>query len=156
MLLTILEFLAILLTALALIPGGAHALALPNKIRLPQERYFAAQQIYQGWALVGIVSVAALMADLGLAYALRDQPAASWLSLAGGLCLAATLVMFFVRIWPANQDTDDWASTPPNWQALRKRWEYGHLANAALTLAGLCLIIAAVLTARTPVGDLPG
>ena len=151
MLLTILEFLAVLLTALALVPGGAHALALPNKIRLPQERYFAVQQIYRGWALVGIISVAALAADLGLAYALRDQPLASQLSLAAGLCLAATLVVFFVRIWPANQDTDNWASTPPDWSTLRERWEYGHLVNAILTLVALCLVVAGVL-----VGDSAG
>jgi Zn-dependent membrane protease YugP len=156
MLLTILEFLAILLTALALAPAGAHALALPNKIRLPQERYFAVQHIYRGWAFAGIVPVAAVAADLCLAYVLRDQPTASRFSLAGGLCLVATLVVFFVRIWPANQDTDNWASTPPNWQALRKRWEYGHLANAVLSLAALCLVIAGALMARPPVGDSVG
>lgn len=156
MLLTILEFLAILLTALALVPGGAHALALPNKIRLPQERYFAVQHIYRGWAFAGIIPVAAVAADLCLAYALRDQPMASWLSLAAGLCLAATLVVYFVCIWPANQDTDNWASTPPNWPALRRRWEYGHLANAVLTLVGLWLVIAGVLVARTPIGDSAG
>lgn len=64
--------------------------------------------------------------------------------------------MFFVCIWPANQDTDNWASTPPNWPALRKRWEYGHLANAILTLVGLCLVMAGVLVARTPIGDSAG
>ena len=82
---------------------------------------------------------------------LGDQPTVSWLSLAAGLCLAATLIVFFVRIWPANQDTDNWASTPPDWSTLRKRWEYGHLVNAILTLVALCLIVAGAL-----VGDSAG
>jgi len=151
--LAIIEFLAILLTALALAPGAAHALALPNKIRLPQERYFAAQQIYRGWALLGIVSVAAMAADFYLAYRLRDLPTACWLGLAGGACLAITLIVFFVWVWPANQKTDNWVSTPPDWPALRAHWEYGHAANAAVTLVGLGLVIAAVLVARTPMAS---
>jgi hypothetical protein len=145
--LPIVQFFAVLLTALALVPGGAHALALPNKIRLPQERYFAAQQIYRGWAFTGLAPVAAVMVDVGLAYLLRDQPAAAWLSLAAGLCVAATLLVFFLRIWPANQATDDWISTSPDWPALRRRWEYGHAVNAGLILIGLGLVIASVLVA---------
>ncbi|MDR7114134.1 hypothetical protein [Caulobacter sp. BE254] len=145
LILAILQFLAILLTALALVPGGAHAMAAPNKMRLPQERYLAVQQIYRGWALAGIAPVAAMVADFSLAFSLRGAPAAFWPILAGGLCVAATLVLFFIRIWPANQATDNWVSTPPDWAALRTRWEYGHIANAALTLIGLGLVVAGVL-----------
>jgi hypothetical protein len=139
------QFLAILLTALALMPGAAHVMALPNKIRLPREPYFAAQQTYRGWQFVGIVTVAAIAADLCLAVLLRGQGAPFMLSLAGALCVAATLVVFFVWIFPANEGTDNWISTPPNWQALRTRWEYGHAAGAVLTLIGLCLVVAATL-----------
>jgi hypothetical protein len=42
------RFLAIVLTALALVPAGAHVFALPNKIGLPQEEYFVVQGIYRG------------------------------------------------------------------------------------------------------------
>ena len=49
------QFLAILLTALALVPAGAHLAELPNKIGLDQEAYFIVQNIYAGWALFGIV-----------------------------------------------------------------------------------------------------
>jgi hypothetical protein len=44
-------FAAIILTALALVPGGAHLLALPNKIGLTQADYFIVQGIYRGWAI---------------------------------------------------------------------------------------------------------
>jgi hypothetical protein len=39
------------LTALALVPAGAHLFELPNKIGLSQDRYFIVQSIYRGWAL---------------------------------------------------------------------------------------------------------
>src|SRR5437868_5227294 len=93
--LKLVQFLAILLTALALVPGGAHVLALPNKIRLPQEPYFAIQQIYRGWQFVGIVLVGAMVADFYLSWLFRGQSRPFWLSLGGGLCLTASLVVFF-------------------------------------------------------------
>ena len=153
--LKVVQFLAVLLTALALVPGGAHALALPNKIGLPQEPYFVVQQIYRGWSLLGIVLIAAAAADLYLAFLLREQRTPFLLSLAGGLCVAATLVVFFVWTLPANEATDNWVSRPPNWQALRRRWEYGHAAGAALVFTGFCLIVAATLSAGSQARGLP-
>jgi len=50
-----------MLTALALVPSGAHLAALPNKMAMAQPAYFVAQQIYAGWALFGIVPFAALV-----------------------------------------------------------------------------------------------
>jgi hypothetical protein len=55
MALRLIQFLAIMLTALALVPSGAHLAALPNKMAMAQAAYFIAQQIYAGWALFGIV-----------------------------------------------------------------------------------------------------
>ena len=55
MALRLIQFLAIILTALALVPRGAHLAALPNKMAMAQAAYFVAQQIYAGWALFGIV-----------------------------------------------------------------------------------------------------
>ena len=144
--LKVVQFLAVLLTALALVPGGAHLLALPNKIGLPQEPYFVVQQIYRGWSLLGIVLIAAVAADLYLAFLMRGLRTPFLLSLAGGLCVAATLIIFVVWTLPANEATDNWVSTPPNWHALRARWEYAHAASAVLTLIGFCLVVASTLT----------
>jgi hypothetical protein len=60
----IIQFAATIPTALALVPVGAHVLELPNKIHLAQAQYVAVQQIYRGWALLGIVLIAALLANL--------------------------------------------------------------------------------------------
>ncbi|MGA7386275.1 MAG: hypothetical protein WBW81_16725 [Methylocella sp.] len=63
--------LAIILTALALVPSEAHLFALPifalpNKIGLTQEEYFVARSLYRGWALLGIVLISALAANVAL------------------------------------------------------------------------------------------
>jgi hypothetical protein len=65
MALRLVQFLAIMLTALALVPSGAHLATLPNKMTMAQADYFAAQQIYAGWALFGIVLFGALAAKSG-------------------------------------------------------------------------------------------
>ncbi len=64
MALRLIQFLSIMLTALALVPSGAHLAALPNKMAMAQAAYFVAQQIYAGWALFGIVLFGALAANL--------------------------------------------------------------------------------------------
>jgi hypothetical protein len=59
MALKVVQFFAVILTALALVPAGAHFFELPNKIELAQDHYFIVQNIYRGWALFGIVVVPA-------------------------------------------------------------------------------------------------
>jgi len=67
------QFLALLLTALALVPTGVHLFELPNKISLSEEQYFTVQGIYRGWALFGIALFGAAIADLALVVLLRRQ-----------------------------------------------------------------------------------
>jgi hypothetical protein len=141
-------FLAIIFTALALVPGGAHLFALPNKITLAQTDYFIIQNIYRGWALLGIVLFAALAADIALAVTLRDQRTPFLLALAGAACVALTLVIFFVWTEPTNRATDNWTTIPADWAALRTQWEYSHAVNAAIMFAGLCAVTLSALTAR--------
>ena len=61
MALRLVQFLAIMLAALALLPNRAHLAALPNKMAMAQPAYFVAPQIYAGWALFGIVLFGALV-----------------------------------------------------------------------------------------------
>jgi hypothetical protein len=55
-----LQFVAVILTALGFVPGGAHLFELPNKIALSERDYLVAQSIYRGWALFGSIIVAAM------------------------------------------------------------------------------------------------
>jgi hypothetical protein len=144
----VVQFFAIILTALALVPGGAHLFALPNKIDLAQEPYFIAQGIYRGWALFGIVLFPALAANLILPVMLRHQRTPFWLAVVAFLCIAAMLVIFFTWTYPANVATDNWTAAPANWAELRTRWEYSHAVNAVITFAALCAVTLSALLAR--------
>jgi hypothetical protein len=155
MVLRTLRFLAVVSTALALVPAGAHLFELPNKIGLPRDAYFTAQGLYRGWALFGFVLFAALAANLGLAAALRRRrsPRGARLALAAGLLIALVLVVFFAWTYPASLATENWTRAPPDWEALRRRWEYSHAANAGLTFLALCLAVLSVLDANGPGND---
>jgi hypothetical protein len=144
-----LRFLALIVTAVALIPGGAHLFELPNKIGLPQDDYFVVQGIYRGWALFGAVIIPAALANLALAILLRRDRRAFWLAFAAFLLIAASLAVFFTWTFPANEATANWTVAPANWATLRLQWEYSHAANAVLTFAALCCAsLGALLPAR--------
>jgi len=144
----IVQFFAVVLTALALVPSGAHLFELPNKIGLAQDQYFIVQNIYRGWALFGFVLSGALIANLVLAVMQRGRGAAFALALSACLCIAVTLAIFFIWTYPANVATDNWTAVPPNWEALRRQWEYSHAVNALITFAGLCSVTLSVLSSR--------
>src|SRR5262249_25261152 len=141
----LIQFLAIILTALALVPSGSHLAALPNKIAMAQAAYFVAQQIYTGWALFGIVLFGALAANLAYTIVLRRLGRSFGYALAAFLLVAANLAIFFVWTFPTNQATKNWTVVPNNWNKLRIQWEYSHAVNAVVTFAALvCVVIAAL------------
>jgi hypothetical protein len=146
--LKIVQFLALLLTAFALVPAGAHLFALANKIGLSAEQYFIVQNIYRGWALFGIVLFSALLANLVLAIALRGRGRPFGFALVAFLGIALTLVIFFTWTFPANQATQNWTAVPANWEQLRRQWEYSHAANALVTLVAYGSVVLSVLTTR--------
>jgi hypothetical protein len=132
------QFAAMILTALAFVPVGAHLFELPNKIGLSEQDYFVVQSIYRGWALFGIVIFAAIGANLLVAGMLWRRRRPFGLALLAALLLAGTLLVFFEWTYPANQATNNWTLVAGNWRQLRTQWEYSHAANAVLTFAALC------------------
>jgi hypothetical protein len=103
----LLQFVAMVLTAVALVPFGAHLFALPNKIYLSESDYFVAQNIYRGWALLGVVLIGAAFANFALTILIRGQCAPFVFTLVSLLCLLATLAIFFAFTFPANQATNN-------------------------------------------------
>jgi hypothetical protein len=139
------QFLAIILTALALVPAGAHLFSLLNKIGLTAEQYIVVQGIYRGWNLFGFVLIPAILVALLLAVMQRRHVASFRLAMLAFLCMAATLAIFFLWTYPANVGTDFWTTIPPNWDTLRDQWEYAHAANAVITFVALCALTLSVL-----------
>jgi hypothetical protein len=143
-----LQFVAMMLTALALVPGGAHLFALPNKIHLSETDYFVTQSVYWGWALFGIVLIGAILANFALAVVIRSQRRPFIFTLINLLCLLATLAIFFVFTFPANQAMNNWTEIPANWEQLRWQWEVSHAVNAVITFVGFCSLTISLLVAR--------
>jgi hypothetical protein len=142
------RFVALLCVALALAASAAHVLELPNKIHLAQADYLVVQQLYRGWALLGIVVIGALAATLALVLMLRARGEPFGAALAAFACIAATQLVFWVWTFPVNRATRNWTIAPPDWEALRAQWEYSHAAGALFNLAALVLLILALLTKR--------
>jgi hypothetical protein len=142
------QFFTLVFAALALVPGGAHLFSLLNKIDMTQEQYFVAQSIYRGWWLMALILIPAMLLELIYAFTLRGRWLAFALALAGCICLAATLAIFFTWTYPTNVATQNWTVVPSNWMELRWQWEYSHAVNALLTFASFCLIALATLAPR--------
>ena len=140
------QFIAVILTALALVPAGAHLLELAHKITLDRAQYLTVQQLYRGWAFLGAVLIAALLANLALTIRSRRQGRPMRLAAIATLLLAANLTVFFIWTFPANQATGNWTVLPADWEALRNQWEYSHAVNALLTFLALAASVASSLS----------
>jgi hypothetical protein len=142
------QFLALVLTALALVPVGAHLFAFPNKIGMSETNYFVAQRLYDGWAFLGIAMIGAILADAVAALMMRAQMAPFVLAALAALLMLATLVVFFAFTFPANEATANWTTVPDDWQYLRRQWEFSHAVNAAITFAAFCCMSLSVVLSR--------
>ena len=138
------HFLSLFLVTLCLGPALAHLLELPNKIGLGRDEYFTVQQVYRGWALLGALILAAVLATVGLAVMVRrDRRLLPWVLFALA-CLVGAQAVFWIFTYPANVATENWTSLPENWERLRVRLEYSHAAGALLTLAALAALAALI------------
>lgn len=144
------QFIAILLTTLALIPVGAHFFELPGKMNLSREDYIAVQAIYRDWALFGFVLVGAIAANLVLTIMLHGTGLHFALACAAFLLVTATLAIFLLGAFPANQETQNWSFMPSDWRALRWQWEIGHAISAVLTFLAFCALLLEVVLPRRP------
>jgi len=148
MIIRIVSFVAILLTALSFAPAAAHLFEMAHKINLGRDDYLVVQGIYRGWALFGVPICGSVIANLALAALLRNQGSPRLLAAGAGLLMIATLAIFFTWTFPANQATINWTTLPFNWRDLRQQWEYSHAVNACVTFVALSLSVLAGLTAR--------
>ena len=137
------QLLALVFTAVALMPAAAHVLELPNKLPLPREAYLTVQQIYRGWNRAGFVVIAALVATLWFAV-VADESAEIPATLAF-LAILMTQVIFWVYTYPVNRRTHNWTEAPEDWEVLRDRWEISHAASALLNFTAFVCVAVAIL-----------
>ena len=141
----VVQFIAIITTALYLVPTGAHLFELPNKIALSPTEYLTVQKIYAGWSLFGIVIGIALLATLAHTLLLRADRTSFALSFGAFVTLVATQGLFWAFTYPVNAATGFWTVPPESFEVARWQWEYSHAASAVLTFAALVAIVLAAL-----------
>ena len=150
------RFVTLLLAALGLGLGLAHALELPPKMEYDAELYTAVTStLYRLFgAIGGPIQVAALLAAVVLTILVRGQPAFRP-TLVGTLGLALSLGLWGALVAPVNAE---WAgalraapdSASAAYLELRPRWEYGHVAAFGAWLAGFSVLLYSVVREVPP------
>jgi uncharacterized membrane protein len=121
----------------------AHLLELPRKMDLSLADYRTVQQLYRGWAWLGIFEIGAFILTLLLAITEGRNKKSFRLLITSLVCFVIAIIIFFFYTFPANRATSNWTELPANWSALRTRWEYSHAVRALLYLVGLCSLLLA-------------
>ncbi|MFU0505960.1 anthrone oxygenase family protein [Pseudaminobacter sp. NGMCC 1.201702] len=154
---TALQTLNLLLVALFMVTTLAHALEMPGKMRLSKDIYFAAQRIYYpGFTIAGIAEPVAMLTLLAQAYLLQETPV-FWPSLAALFALIVAHAIYWVVTHPVNKfwleeanlsragQTFFETASPAtgdgiDWQQMRSRWEYSHVARAVLAVFAFLIL----------------
>ena len=155
MFLPILRFLTLMLAALGMAMGAAHALEFLPKMQLEPGFYAAVTaNLYQYFGPVGsVVQVGAILAAALLAYRLRGRSAFR-LTFAGMFALIVSLALWFLLVQPVNIQWLEATAAGTQamfdaYEALRDRWEYGHLAAATAWFLGTALLVCSAVGRRS-------
>jgi hypothetical protein len=144
MTLKVLFFVSLVSVAISMAAGWAHLLEMHAKLGLSRDDYLTVQQIYRGWALLGVVVFAALGSALWLAVA-THRTTMFVPCLIAACAVAGSLAVFFMFTFPANQATANWTLLPADWMVLRRNWEYSHAIGAILYFVALTSLVVALL-----------
>src|SRR6266496_1993187 len=147
---------AVLLIAVAMSLALAHALELPGKQRLDEQTYRAVQTIYYpGFTIGGVAEPLAIVVTLILLLTTSRDRGEFWWFLAAFLAVVGMQAIFWLvtqpanRFWLKNQQLSrsgarffavdrekqsaEGETSNQDWRQLRDRWEYSHVARAALS-----------------------
>jgi hypothetical protein len=140
-------FVTLLLAALGLTMGGAHLLELPVRMGYDPQLYMrVTSTIYLYFGLVGApIQILALLCSVVLAWLVRGRAGFPW-ALAGAVCLALSILLWFLRVQPANTAWAEALRSGPAaaveaYARLRGRWEYGHVMAFSAWLLGFALLL---------------
>jgi hypothetical protein len=148
------SLIAIVMAALSLGPSFAHVLESLPRLSWWAPELWREATVFNGQFILfayigGPLDVAAIASAAILAYVLRRNRAFP-LALAGAALLALALAVWVGWVAPANSVLASWkpGPIPADFEAIRLRWETGHMIIAGLKLAGLVAIVMAALEGR--------
>jgi hypothetical protein len=144
---------ALVLAALSLGPSFAHVLEAPPRLGTWSPELWREATVFNGqfqlfaW-IGGPLDVAAILVTALLVYFLAGDRPAFWFALTGACLLAGGLLAWVTLVAPANTVLATWqaGTLPTSFDAIRWRWESGHMVVAAIKLLAFVAICAATLT----------
>jgi hypothetical protein len=146
----------LVLTTLLMGTSFAHTLEMPAKLVVDGPVWMLFQHtLYPFFAYVGApVELGSIFTAAGLAFLLRGQRQAFYMTAVAALCFAAAFGVWLGFTNPVNVETGQWTanSLPSDWTAWRAQWEYSHAARFALHFCGFVLL-ALPLVVSLPVGS---
>lgn len=141
--------------ALSLGPSFAHVLESLPRLTKWSPFLWRETTVFNGQFLLFLVIGAPLdLAAIGcpglLAWMLRDDRPAFWFVLAAAVLYAGSLAAWSVLVKPANDVLSTWVPgpIPENFEAIRLRWETGHMVVAGIKAAGFISLIVGLLSIR--------
>jgi hypothetical protein len=158
----VVEIVAVLIVSVVMAMSLAHALEFPGKRRLDRDGYFAAQTIYYpGFSVAGISEPLSILLVFVLLVMTPVARTMWWQVLIALLLLIAMHLVFWLVTQPVNKywlasekigptgarffAVEKARGVIKDWTALRDRWEYSHLARAALAGTAFVLLVIAVV-----------
>jgi hypothetical protein len=156
-----LHVLSIVLAALTMAQTLAHALEFPGKRRLDRETYVKVQAIYYpGFTIGGAFEPLSIIAAFALLLFMPFGTASFWLAAAAFVGLTLAHAIYWVvthpvnKVWVKDVQLGKSGGTffgagnttaTGDWTALRDRWEWSHVARAALAVASLVALVVATV-----------
>jgi hypothetical protein len=130
----------------------SHVLQSPGSSALDGRTWLLVQHtFYGGFAVVGgTAEILGLAATAGDAVLSRRRGRGALPPAVAALCLAGTLVAYFVGNRPVNARVAAWTPTslPPDWPSYRNTWETAHAVSAVLSGIALVVLLAATIGRR--------
>lgn len=142
------QFAAIALTTLALMPAGAQVFELSGKLALSPADYVMVQSVHHAWVLFASTMLVA-SAAIGLHSYLVSRNATSfgW-SMVALVLVGAAQIVFWAIAYPAYAATEGWSVVPVDFELLRRKWEYAFAAAGILSFAGLLALVRSIGASR--------
>jgi hypothetical protein len=155
--LIVLKTISLVIAALSLAPSYAHVLEAYPRIAVWSPDLWREATVFnaQFWlfAVIGApIDILTVLVPAGLTWMFYRHGVKRRrnVALAGTLCFAAALAAWFLLVAPANGVLATWTPgpIPSDFDAIRLRWESGHMVVAALKLVGFVLLVLACVLPR--------
>jgi hypothetical protein len=148
-----------LVATLSFGPSFAHVLEAWPRLRIWSPDLWREATVFNGqfvlFLYVGApLDVVAILLPALLAFLVRQNGTAALAAGAASVFYALALLLWFALVSPANHVLATWTpdAIPNGFEAIRWRWETGHMAVASAKLIGLALILLTlILIGRGPV-----